>query len=175
MSVVPPERVWWTEKIPKEEKTWITIAIIWGIVMFIMMPLWHVVGKQNPSTESYTTTPAEFMKEADAFIAKYKVGAEKGVAVVEPPAGSDIYMVAQQWNWYPVLKLKKGATYRLHLSSLDMLHGFSLYPMSTNFMVVPNYDYVITITPTETGDYHVVCNEFCGLGHQMMVGKIIVE
>jgi cytochrome c oxidase subunit 2 len=56
-----------------------------------------------------------------------------------------------------------------------MLHGFSLYPMSTNFMVVPNYDYVITITPTETGDYHVVCNEFCGLGHQMMVGKIIVE
>jgi cytochrome c oxidase subunit 2 len=95
--------------------------------------------------------------------------------VVEPPAGSDIYMVAKQWNWYPVLKLKKGATYRLHLSSLDVLHGFSLYPMNINFMVIPDYDYVITITPTEAGEYRVVCNEFCGLGHQLMVGKIIVE
>lgn len=175
MSVVPPERVWWTKKIPKEEKTWITIAIVWAIVMFVMMPLWHVVGKQNPSTETYKTTPAEFQKEADAFIAKYKVGEDKGVAVVEPPVGSDIYLVAKQWSWSPVLKLKKGATYRLHLSSLDVLHGFSLYPMNINFMVIPDYDYVLTITPTEAGEYRVVCNEYCGLGHQMMVGKIIVE
>lgn len=175
MSVVPPERVWWTKEFPREEKIWFSIAIIWALIMFIMMPMWHVYGKQNPSTETYKVTPVEYQQKVDAFVAKYKVGEDKGVPVVEAPAGSDIYLRAKQWSWYPVLKLKKGETYRLHLSSMDVDHGFSLYPMSTNFMVIPGYEYVLTITPTQAGDYRVVCNEFCGLGHHLMVGKIIVE
>jgi cytochrome c oxidase subunit 2 len=175
MSVVPPESGWWKQSLPKEEKMWVTIAIVWALVMFIMMPLWHVYGKQNPPTETYKVTPAEFEKSVNDFIAKYKVGEDKGVPVVAPPPGSDVYLLAKQWSWSPVLKLKKGATYRLHLSSVDVLHGFSLYPMSINFMVLPDYEYVLTITPTQAGEYYVVCNEYCGLGHQLMVGKIIVE
>lgn len=175
MSVVPPERVWWTQRFPREERIWLSIAIVWAIIMFVMMPLWHVYGKQNPSAETYKTTPADYQKAVDAFVAKYKVGEEKGVPVVAPPPGSDIYLLAKQWSWSPVLKLKKDETYRLHLSSADVLHGFSLYPLSINFMVIPGYEHVVTITPTQTGEYHVVCNEFCGLGHHMMVGKIIVE
>jgi cytochrome c oxidase subunit II len=34
---------------------------------------------------------------------------------------------------------------------------------------------VITITPTTTGEFTIVCNEFCGIGHDYMIGKIIVE
>jgi cytochrome c oxidase subunit 2 len=79
------------------------------------------------------------------------------------------------WQWYPALKLKKGQTYRLHLSSMDLVHGFSLFPLNLNFMVLPGYDYVLTITPTTTGEVFVVCNEFCGIGHHQMVGKITVE
>jgi cytochrome c oxidase subunit 2 len=42
-------------------------------------------------------------------------------------------------------------------------------------MVLPGYDYVLTVTPTTTGEFYVVCNEFCGIGHHQMVGKILVE
>src|SRR3972149_3949873 len=77
--------------------------------------------------------------------------------------------------WYPVLKLKKGETYRLPLSSTDLVHGFSLFPLNLNFMVLPGYEYVLTVTPTQSGEVFVVCNEFCGIGHHTMVGKIIVE
>jgi hypothetical protein len=38
----------------------------------------------------------------------------------------DVYMLGRMWQWYPALKLKKGQTYRLHLSSMDLVHGFSL-------------------------------------------------
>jgi cytochrome c oxidase subunit 2 len=31
------------------------------------------------------------------------------------------------------------------------------------------------VTPTTTGEFYVVCNEFCGIGHHQMVGKILVE
>jgi cytochrome c oxidase subunit 2 len=33
---------------------------------------------------------------------------------------------------------------------------------------------VLTLTPSETGEFGVVCNEYCGLGHHLMVGKIYV-
>ena len=25
------------------------------------------------------------------------------------------------------------------------------------------------------GDFRIVCNEFCGIGHHLMVGKVVVE
>src|SRR4030095_5129456 len=57
----------------------------------------------------------------------------------------------------------------------DFQHGFSLQPMNMNFQVVPGYDHVLTIKPQAPGTYPIVCNEFCGIGHQNMVGKIIVD
>lgn len=174
MSISAPGRVWWGP-VEREEKLWITVALIWCIILFLMMPYWHMKGKQNPSSETYRTTPAQFLAVANKFIEDYKVGEEKGIPVVEPPSGGDIYLIARIWNWSPILKLKKGETYRLHLSSLDLQHGFSVYPINMNFMVLPGYVYVLTITPTEEGEYTVLCNEYCGVGHHLMVGKIIVS
>jgi len=76
--------------------------------------------------------------------------------------------------WTPILKLRKGAEYTLHLSALDVNHGFNLYPVNVNFQVVPGYDYGLRVTPTEAGDFRIVCNEFCGIGHHTMVGRVIV-
>jgi len=84
-------------------------------------------------------------------------------------------LAAQMWRWYPVLRLKQGARYTLHLSSLDLNHGFSLFPVNLNFQVVPGYDYGLTIVPNAAGDFRIVCNEFCGINHHMMVGKVVVE
>jgi cytochrome c oxidase subunit 2 len=43
-----------------------------------------------------------------------------------------------------------------------------------NFQIYPGYDYVLRFKPTETGEYKVICNEFCGIGHHTMIGKIVV-
>ena len=44
-----------------------------------------------------------------------------------------------------------------------------------NFQVIPGYDYVLEITPPEAGEYTILCNEFCGVGHHLMSGKLIVK
>ncbi|MFN7065751.1 MAG: cytochrome C oxidase subunit II, partial [Aquificaceae bacterium] len=62
-----------------------------------------------------------------------------------------------------------------YISSLDLLHGISIQPVNMNFMVYPGYDYVLTFKPTSSGEFAVICNEFCGIGHHMMIGKIIVK
>jgi cytochrome c oxidase subunit 2 len=33
---------------------------------------------------------------------------------------------------------------------------------------------VVTMTPSESGEFGIVCNEYCGVGHHQMVGKIYV-
>ena len=175
MAIAPPaERIWWNLPVHRSEIVWIVIAFLWGLVMFFMMIYWHAVGRQNLSTETYRTTPAAFSAKTDAMIASYTVRDDNGIPVVRPPAGGDAYLMGRTWLWYPHLELVKGQTYRLHLSSLDLQHGFSLQPVNVNIQVHPGYEHVVTLTPSESGEFSVVCNEYCGLGHHMMLGKIYV-
>jgi cytochrome c oxidase subunit II len=174
MSMEIPAKDWF--KPPTGfERVWIGLALIWCLVMFLAMPYWHFKGKQNSTGEAYTVAPADFMARVDRFVEAHKVGEQDGMAVVEPPPGSDIYLLSQMWRFYPILKLKKGQTYRLHVSSPDLQHGLSIQPMNINFHVLPGYDHVITMTPTSSGVFPLICNEFCGIGHHQMTGRIIVE
>lgn len=174
MSIFVPAKDWF--KGPEgSERTWIGMAIVWCIVMFIMMPYWHFKGKQNSTGEAYSVTAADFTARVEKFKSTNKVGEEKGITIVEPTPGGDAYLLARMWQWDPILKLKEGQTYRVHISSPDLNHGFSLLPVNMNFQIVPGYDHVLTLTPTRKGDYQIICNEFCGIGHHMMTGKIIVE
>lgn len=173
-GLVAPQGIWW-KPAGKKEKVWVTIAFVWCMILFAMMPLWHMKGGQNPSGIRSKVTAEAFQARVDQFVKDYKVGEENGFPVVAPPPGSHLYLQGRMWQWTPVLKLKKNANYILHLSSTDVNHGFSLLPINVNFQVVPGYDYGLKIVPTESGEFPIICNEFCGIGHHLMVGKIHVE
>jgi cytochrome c oxidase subunit 2 len=178
MALAPPsEKIWWKEPVERVELLWVALALVWALIMFVMMPYWHVYGKQNLSNEAYRTTPEAFGKKVQAMVDQYTVRKEtkREYPVVAPPAGSDVYLLGRLWEWYPILELEKGKSYRLHLSSMDWQHGFSLQPENINLQIVPNYEMVITVTPTRTGEYAIVCNEYCGINHHNMVGKIYVK
>ena len=177
-AILPPaQRIWWKQPIDRVEILWIGIAFVWCMVMFFMMPYWHLYGKQNLSNETYRVKPELFAKAAQDMVDKYKVREETAekIPVVAPPAGSDVFLIARLWAWWPMLELEKGKTYRLHLSSMDYQHGFSLQPENINIQVIPGYEHVVTITPNRTGSYAIVCNEFCGIGHHKMVSKLYVK
>ncbi len=168
-----PERIWW-KPLDKLEKRWVMVAVSWCLVLTAMMPIWLAFGHQNSPATTFRVDPADFMVKTQAFIAEYQVGEDGGKALVAAPSGGDAYIVAQRFQFSPVLQLEKGKTYRVHVSSMDVLHGLSIQPVNLNFEVVPGYEFVITLTPTESGEFQIVCNEFCGLGHHVMSGKIVV-
>ena len=177
MAILPPEnRIWWREPLHRMEIVWISIAFVWGLVMFGAMVYWHITGKQNLSNEAYRIDPEVYAERAEAMAAAYTVREEgdSGVPVVHPPPGSDVYIIARLWEWWPILELEKNQSYRLHLSSMDWQHGFSLQPTNINIQVHPNYEMVLTIKPDEAGSFGIVCNEFCGIGHHTMLGKLFV-
>jgi cytochrome c oxidase subunit 2 len=175
MAISPPEqRIWWNEPVARTEFVWIIVAFVWGLVMFFMMIYWHGAGKQNLSNEAYRIAPEAFSAKAQAMVDQYTVRDEAGIPVVRPPPGSDVYLIARLWQWWPILELEKDQEYRLHISSMDWQHGFSLQPVNINLQVHPGYDMVLTVAPDKAGQYGIVCNEYCGIGHHLMVGRIHV-
>ena len=175
MSIHSPAADWF--KAPTgTERAWIGLAIAWCVVLTLAMPYWHFKGKQNSTGEGYRVTPAAFAERTATFADQHRIGeTPDGVTIAEPAPGGDAYLQAQMWTWYPILVLRKGQTYRLHISSTDVQHGFAVLPINMNFQVVPGYDHVITVTPTMAGEFPIICNEFCGIGHHQMTGKIVVR
>ena len=175
MAISPPsERLWWKEPLAKMEIVWITVAFVWGLIMFGMMIYWHIEGEQNLSNEAYRTTPEVFAEKANAMVEQYTVREESGFPVVHPPPGSEVYLIARLWQWWPIIEFEKDQSYRLHISSMDWLHGFSLQPVNINLQIHPGYEMVLTVAPNQAGEFGIVCNEFCGIGHHTMIGKIYV-
>ena len=177
MAISPPERrLWWKEPLHWPEIIWIAVAFLWGVIMFSWMIGWHFTGEQNLSNEAYRVDRDAFVAKAEEMTEQYTVREEgdTGIPVVHPPPGSDVYLVARLWEWWPILELEKDQSYRLHLSSQDWQHGFSLQTTNINVQVHPDYDLVMTIKPNEAGEFGIVCNEFCGIGHHQMLGRIYV-
>jgi cytochrome c oxidase subunit 2 len=182
-SYTPPTNPdWWREPIERTEIWWIVLAFSWCLFMFAWMTGWHFVGTQNMSNETYKTTPEKFVQHLSDQAAKYAVRKDeysKDDDVIAPPPGSDVYLAGGGYQWRPILELQKGQKYRLHLSSLDYGHGFSLQPENINFQVYPGYEQVTTITPNKTGTFSIACGEYCGgsdaIGHHTMLGRIYVK
>jgi cytochrome c oxidase subunit 2 len=175
-SLAKPQGVWW-RALGRDERLWVGIAVIWGLAMFVMITaIWPLIGNQQNWIRSYRTTPAEFRARVDEFIAAYQVGERAGVPVVAPPPGGDVYLEALSFAWRPVIQLRRGETYRFLISSRDVQHGFSLVmaPHSINYQILPGYVTEVLLTPEQAGEYPIMCNEFCGLGHHLMLGRIIV-
>jgi len=167
-----PEYGWW-KPFPRHEKIWLWMAVAAAVLLSVITIGWLFIGKQNVPVASYNATPEQFEQQVTAFTTKYQIQGSPGE--VRVPPGQDAYLLGQMWSWGPVLHLKVGEPYTIWMSSKDVIHGFSLAGQNFNLTAAPGHAYGVRITPEQPGTYLIFCNEYCGLGHQAMTGKIIVE
>lgn len=73
------------------------------------------------------------------------------------------------------VRVPAGVPVTFRITSPDVLHGFQIVGTNVNLTVAPGYVSEATTTFETPGEYLVVCNEYCGLGHHLMQGKVIVE
>jgi cytochrome c oxidase subunit 2 len=163
----------WARRFPRDERLFMWIVVGSVAVMSAVAIGWLFIADHNVPAKFERTTPAAFTKQVGAFVAKY--GKADGRAHVPP--GVDAYMLAARYTFYPELVLKADHKYRIWISAADTLHGFSIVGggQNLNLEVAPNHAYGATFTPAKPGTYLIVCNEYCGLGHHEMTGRIIVE
>ena len=170
-----PEGHWWNWPIAGLEKAWLGLAGLVAVILFAWMFGWMYAGGQNPTGPTYRVPVDRFQQK----MASYRDSAtvtDRGLV----PAGDDFYVAGLQFGWQglPVV-LEAGKQYRLHLSSYDVQHGFSIRQgeelwKQINLQALPGYEWVIPMRFEEPGTYYVVCNEFCGVGHRTMSTKFHV-
>jgi len=171
-SVTTPPAAGWARRFPADEKIFLWVVVASVAVMSAFTIAWLYLGHQNPPTHSYRTTPEAFAAKTQAFAARYK-GKDGRVHV---PVGTDAYLMAFRFGFFPELVVKAGHPVRIWLSSLDALHGFSIvgHGLNVNLEISPNHAYGATFTPEKPGTYLIVCNEYCGLSHHLMQTKLYV-
>ena len=97
-------------------------------------------------------------------------------AVVMPDGTIEVQMVAVMFTFAPnEVRVPAGRPIRFRLTSADVTHGFMISGTNANTMLMPGYISQFTTVFTRPGDYLIVCHEFCGNGHHIMSGRLIVE
>jgi cytochrome c oxidase subunit 2 len=172
----PPEGNWWDQNVNRRESIWLGLTGLWSILIFGWMSGFTRFGGQNPVGETIRVSPDEYQQKLSEYMDE---GSETEDGVLVPP-GEDVYLAAMQWNWMGApVALETGREYNIHLSSLDVQHGFSIRPEEAlskqmNFQILPDYEWILPMEFDEPGTYHLICNEFCGVGHRSMHGRVEV-
>lgn len=87
----------------------------------------------------------------------------------------EVYIVARMWEFDAAkIVVDQGSTVDFYLTSKDVVHGFNIERKAVNLMAVPGAVNKTSITFNDPGTYRIVCHEYCGVGHQGMMGKVIV-
>ena len=101
---------------------------------------------------------------------------KEGKVIVHAPKRIEIHSVARMWKFEPAeVAVVPGSTVDIYLSTLDVTHGMQIVGTNVNLMAVPGAVNYARITFDKPGDYLVVCNEYCGLSHHNMAGRIRVS
>jgi len=86
---------------------------------------------------------------------------------------------ALQFGWdMSQTEFKVGEPVEFHVTSQDVTHGFGIYnedkTLIAQTQAMPEYTNVVYITFDEPGTYEILCMEYCGLAHHLMIGEITV-
>ncbi|WP_346773940.1 cytochrome c oxidase subunit II [Brevibacillus sp. SYP-B805] len=85
-------------------------------------------------------------------------------------------MVAQMFSFVPnELSIPVGSTVHFELTSPDVVHGLFIPNTNVNIMVIPGHITEFTYTFHSKGDYLILCHEYCGAGHHLMMGRLLVQ
>jgi cytochrome c oxidase subunit 2 len=107
------------------------------------------------------------------------------IRMTSPPEDSlEVSVVGLQWMWkfqHPggqreidELHVPVGAPVRLTMTSEDVIHSFYVPAFRVKFDVIPGQYTSLWFEATKTGEYKILCAEYCGTNHSEMRGTVIV-
>jgi len=151
----------------KEEKIWagIVAAMVVVFLAALAYAAW-VIGLQVPGGDVQLVNPQRALEEL-----------KPGVREVAP-GKYEVTLIGKMWGWFPnKIVLKDPVEVKFRLTSVDVIHGFEIVGTNVNVMVFPGYVAEITwrVPQSAKGTYLMICNEYCGAGHQNMYGYVIIE
>lgn len=150
----------------KFEKIWLIFGVSF-LMLFLTIVGINAFHSGNHPAGSIATLDPEKINETPPFD-------NPGVVKVDDDH-LEVNIIAQIFSYVPnkiVVPVGKEVTFRV--ISRDVVHSFSIIGTNVNMMAVPGNINERTTTFTKPGNYLIICNEYCGSGHQQMKMEIEV-
>lgn len=149
------------------ESAWILPSIAIPVAMFVALVLTMYLGGIHLPSHADHLAPDQVLQTAPFT--------QPGLRQTGPNE-YEAAIVAQVWNWNPrELHVPAGSKVSFVIASRDVTHGFLIDGTTVNVMVLPGQVSRATYTFERPGEYLIVCQEYCGSGHHLMSGRVIVE
>ncbi|MFN9332538.1 MAG: cytochrome c oxidase subunit II [Planctomycetota bacterium] len=166
-------------------------VLILGVLLFSVVKYRRRTFDQPAASNTTHNTPLEVVWTVIPLIIVMVMFAWgfKGcldMTTVPQAASQNTYKAtAAQWNWtftYPNHPEKsRGAVWlevnkpvQFLLESEDVLHAFYIPSMRVKRDVIPGRFQTVWFTPTQLGDFHLFCAEYCGDSHSLMYAQVHV-
>jgi len=150
------------------EKIWIGFGLVMLAVFLTVLGIFAFAqGVQTPHSYAHQGVDPEKLSETPPFDQPgvYQIGENEYEAVI----------VTYAFGFNPgEITVPAGARIHFVVASPDVVHGFEIVGTTVNMMAVPGEVNRVTYTFDEPGEYLILCNEYCGVGHQAMYTKLIV-
>ncbi|MEW6039150.1 MAG: cytochrome C oxidase subunit II [Pseudomonadota bacterium] len=152
------------------EGRWLAVSVAM-IGLFVGAIVLTAVGRGVHPPSHVETIDSASLHLSQEF-AEDKLGVQP-----EPlPDGSlQVRLVAGRYGFYPrEIEVPAGRRIVFRMASMDVLHGAHIPMTNMSTMIVPGYvSEVVSVFP-KPGEYPMLCNEYCGLGHDHMWSKVTV-
>ena len=156
MHIDPLERIWF-----------IISAILTFGITFLMA--FYAIGSNIHPPSNVETIDSSRIHLTEEF-------AEDNLGVKTNEDGSlTVILVAARYGIYPQrIEVPANTPVKFRMASYDVLHGVHAPYTNMASMIVPGYVSEVNTSFPNAGEYPIFCNEYCGLGHDEMWGRLIV-
>ena len=89
---------------------------------------------------------------------------------LDDPYGKDDVMIQSD-----AINLENNRPVKILLRSVDVLHNWYVPQFRAKMDAVPGVVTFYWFEPNKTGEYEVLCAEYCGVGHYAMRGSVLVQ
>ncbi len=168
--------------------TWLELAVAAVEVALLLgfaIPLWaKVVEREMPDENDPNVNVVRVTAEQFLWNSRYpgedRIFGKRDYQLVtqenkfgydaNDPHGEDDIVPPQG-----VIHVPLGKTNVIHLTSLDVIHGFVVHAMRVQQDCIPGVSIAVHFVPKQTGTYAITCAQLCGSGHYQMRANLTVD
>lgn len=151
------------------EKIWLVFGIaMLGVFLLVLGISAFAMGMDTPNSHHHHSFDPTKVHETAPFD-------QPGLKQVGD-GEYEAVMIGYAFGYNPEnIEVPAGSTITFKVTSEDVVHGFQIPGTNVNLMVIPGEVNQVSHTFKKPGEYLILCNEYCGVGHQMMATKLIVR
>ncbi|MFD1018437.1 cytochrome c oxidase subunit II [Thalassobacillus hwangdonensis] len=161
----------------KYEKIWMSFGVGSLLLFLIVLGIGAFYQGTKPPSCMVTLDPQN-VQAHDAFkdenLGLQQLGDSEYTLNVLASAFNYDMGVDEEGSPVRKVRIPVGSTVTFQATTKDVIHGFELAGTNVNMMLEPGYISTLETTMDVPGTYTLICNEYCGTAHHLMMATVEV-